>query len=125
MLGAPSTHPDDMRGAFADRLAEARRGKPKCSKDNVLVRVRMLDGSETLFLAQPFSDSEDSSRPLAVGTELHGPETDQFLARVGRYYRSRSECRFDYDLEFRTDADYRRARTRYERYFYPGKIAAR
>jgi hypothetical protein len=110
--------------AHEDRIrTEARRGKPTCASSNVLLRV-VADGGQTsldLLETPPFEGNFRRAQHFATGADI-----DQLLLAVESFYAkrkaSKAECAFDYELWWRTDSDYRSARQRFERHFYPARL---
>jgi len=106
---------------FIEAIENLKRGYALCHKDNnTLIEASVQNGEETLHVIG------DIPSDLVVNL-VKGDQTsdlDQivsFIQDVHRYARDH-ECRFNYRLKYATDHDYRKARERFERYFYPEKI---
>jgi len=125
MYGAASTSPDDIIKGVQIRVRDARRGAPRCVEDsNTLIEADVVDGITTVRLAltadpTTLASLGDSAVTFRAGQELRDNDIDRFLARVAIFYAAHHQCRFDYALNYRTDSDYRIARTTLEQYFYP------
>jgi hypothetical protein len=111
---------------YGDAVArEARRGKPKCRPDNILVDVLADAGAVSVTLRQGFANASAAYSPgqrLSDRTQING-----LLSAVERFYNDpgRQEpagCVFDYSLSWRGDSDYRSGREQFERYFYPAGL---
>lgn len=111
--------PLDTQQAITDAVkkfgADARRGKPGCRVSNILLSAVVADGQMSATLHQ-------TVQGYAAESVLSGRRLERLLADVSAFYRERrsdgSECVFDYNLRWRTDADYRMGRQHFERYFY-------
>jgi hypothetical protein len=123
---------DSVEGAkraleeYGDAVArEARRGKPKCRPDNILIDVLADAGAVSVTLRQGFADGSSAYSP---GQRLSGrTQIDGLLSAVERFYsdpghQSPTGCVFDYSLSWRGDSDYRSGREQFERYFYPAGV---
>jgi len=121
ILGARGKSESELTEAFRDRVAEAKRGHPRCRNENVLVEASVINGTESVRLLQDVASTGPTK--WTSGRELTRDEIGSFLAAVRLFYGSRSpECRFDYRLVFGSDSDYRYARQRYEQYFYAAQL---
>ncbi|PYR93564.1 MAG: hypothetical protein DMF84_09180 [Acidobacteria bacterium] len=129
MLGAPSISREDLKQAFDKKLADtadaARRGKPKCAEDNVLIDVEALDGAFVVRLAAQDQTSVNWL-PMAVrlkgnGGEIEAAMIPALLDAVMQRYAAQ-DCRFDYRLRYRSAEDYHSAREKFEAFFYPARI---
>jgi hypothetical protein len=119
--------------AVKEFVAEAGRGYPKCQDNNLLVRVSVLNGDETMVLTADspslwqFFISRGISRP-AIGVQVPSSRLTDFLAGVSDYYQAKSResrgCRFDYWLTYATAEDYLYGRRKFEDYFYAGRITS-
>jgi hypothetical protein len=124
MYGAASAKPTDVKRAVDERISNARRGAPKCVEANTLIEADVVDGATIVRLvatADPtvlisIGNGDTTFRP---GQVLAGDEVRRFLAGIAVFYAHNQQCRFDYSLNYRTDTDYRLARTTLEQYFYP------
>jgi hypothetical protein len=114
---------EDMEKAVDQIKRDAKRGRPACTADNVLVDVMADAGSTTVTLRQSLALASvvkyERGRTLRTQDEI-----DRFLADVGAFYRSLpngvpANCVFDFRHSWRTDSDYRMTRERFEHYFYP------
>jgi len=126
--GGPIADFDTLKKLIAareDRIRnEARRGKPVCAAANVLVRAVVDNGAVGLVLLEDF-EHEKYRVPKNTGLD-EGSALNDFLAVVQGVYAARrqagADCVYDYELRWRTDTDYRVARQRFERYFYPARV---
>jgi hypothetical protein len=133
-IGTTASTPEEMKIAIEEYrklvAAEARRGKPKCQVANTIVEVSQLDGQLELHLQAGVEKLLNNLQPppenrFIQGQVLTNPnQIESFLLSIGHYYGSHDDCRFDYRLIYKTDKDYRIARGRFERYFYPESISA-
>lgn len=112
--------------------ATAKRGFPECrTGGNVLLHARATDMGLELRLSQ------DAWQPIAEELGIQFPAAmlspsavdsrlPEILRAAERFYSSRKSrqrpCRFDYTLEWTSDAGYRTSREALERYFYPAGI---
>ena len=124
MYGADSASPDDINKAVQTRVRDARRGAPRCVDSNTLIEADVVDGITTVRLAvtadpMTLASLGDGTVTFRAGQEMQDNDIDRFLARVAVFYAAHHQCRFDYALTYRTDSDYRIARTTLEQYFYP------
>lgn len=120
MVGAPSAGAQDI----LERIAFLKRGYPVCQKNNTLIEVQMRQGRLLFKIIEspPATMPGDAATPLVRGFETADPrEIQPAIVRLFQYEKS-SKCRFDYRLIYTTDTDYRMAREKFERYFYPEKI---
>jgi hypothetical protein len=115
MLDAHDITDEALREALQRRIQEAKRGSPVCLTDNVLVHVSRTDGVDVLTVRQDTQSLLPGGR-WAAGAQLQDErEIQEFLQAVQIYYhQAQKKCRFDYRLTYKTDADYRLGRTRYE-----------
>jgi TolA-binding protein len=117
MMGAKVS----TKEGFHEAIESLKRGYALCQKDsNTLIEASVQNGDETLHVIG------DIPSDLAVNL-VKGDRTsdlDQivlFIQDVYHYQRDH-ECRFNYRLKYATDNDYRKARERFEKYFYPEKM---
>ena len=106
---------------FHEAIENLKRGYALCHKDNnTLIEASVQNGEETLHVIGDIPS--DLVVSLVKGDQTS--DLDQivsFIQDIHRYARDH-ECRFNYRLKYATDHDYRKARERFERYFYPEKI---
>ena len=127
MLGANSVDPEELKRALEKKISDAvegaKRGKPKCAEENVLVEARVLDGvSQLAIIAQNAGTLEwlkaAGIRAAASGYVMADSEIPMLIGAVTRKYAA-ADCRFDYRLTYRTADDYLAGRERFEATFYP------
>ena len=127
MLGANSVDPEELKRALEKKIADAvegaKRGKPKCAEENVLVEARVLDGvSQVAIVAQNGGTldwlKKAGIRSAASGYVMTDLEIPMLIGAVNRKY-AEADCRFDYRLTYRTADDYLAGRERFETMFYP------
>jgi hypothetical protein len=103
----------------------AKRGSPPCSMTNNIVGVaRVKTGDVELQLSQAFPQFGQGLEADAI---LRADQLRSFFGNVLAFYDRQkqrgNDCRFDYRLEWVTDADYRSGREQFEQpYFYPAGI---
>ena len=106
---------------FHEAIENLKRGYALCHKDNnTLIEASVQNGEETLHVIGDIPS--DLVVSLVKGDQTS--DLDQivsFIQDIHRYARDH-ECRFNYRLKYATDHDYRKARERFERYFYPEKM---
>ena len=122
-LGAPEPIRDKvsieeaLRIFMAGVAEEARRGKPSCADNNILIEVERDQGRVSLTIQEPFPPDEGTYLPSQT---LVGSDIEMFLSVLSRHYRAREqECVFDFRLLWRTDRDYRLGKQEFDPYFYP------
>jgi hypothetical protein len=125
-LAKPIRSVEEAKEAIDKVKFEAKRGRPACATDNVLVNVDADAGRLTATVRQEFSADGHTYVP---GQHVEGAQIQSLLDDVGAFYRLRrtkgqSDCVYDFALSWRTDADYRSARELFEHYFYPAAIKA-
>lgn len=117
MVGAKAS----TKEGFHEAIEDLKRGYALCLKDNnTLIEASVQNGEEILHVIGDIPS--DLVVNLAKGDQTS--DLDQivlFIQDVHRYAREH-ECRFNYRLKYATDHDYRMARERFERYFYPEKM---
>ncbi len=117
MVGATGS----TKEGFHEAIESLKRGYALCQKDNnTLIEASVQNGVETVKVIG------DIPSDLAVNLLKEDQTSDleqivSLIHDVFEYEKDRS-CRFDYRLKYATDADYRKAREGYEKYFYPEKM---
>jgi len=117
MVGAKGS----TKEGFHEAINSMKRSYALCHKDNnTLIEASVLHGEETVHVIG------DIPPDLEMGL-LQGDQTSELeqivslIHDVFQYEKDHS-CRFNYRLKYATDADYKKAREVYEKYFYPEKI---
>ena len=123
-LAKPIRNLEDAKDALNKNSADARRGRPRCRTDNVLVDVQADSGPGLVTIRQ---ELRSGGRVYSRGGQLRlTGEIAEFLDEVDAFYQTRRneqrDCVFDFTLTWRTDSDYRRARELFEQHFYPARI---
>lgn len=117
MVGAKGT----TKEGFQEAIDGLRRGYPSCQTDNnTLIEASIQNGMESVHVIGEIpSDLEVS---LAEGNQTS--DLDQIVSFIQDVYQYEKDhnCRFNYRLKYATDNDYRKARERFEKYFYPEKM---
>ncbi|SLM49871.1 protein of unknown function [Nitrospira japonica] len=116
MVGAKAA----SRDGFQEAVENMKRGYTLCQKDNVLIEASIQNGEESIRVIGDIPSGLDTS--LAKGE--YTSDLDQivpFMQDVYQYEKDR-KCRFNYRLQYVTDNDYRKARERFEKYFFPEKM---
>jgi hypothetical protein len=129
MVGADSTKLDELIRAYKQRIADvqeaAKRGKPKCVDDNVLVAVEAAHGGAKTVVATRDSTVLDWIAKRGVdastGDEISETMSSHLFEATQAWYATR-DCRFDYRLSYVTPEDYHRARETFEVLYYPAGI---
>lgn len=107
-------------------MFEAGRGKPKCQDDNVLVDIRLINGTTTVRV---LTDSPALRTSLAAQQiKFHAgaiitneSDIDAILRGAATFSKTGvrdGDCRFDYRFTYATFEDYYTGRERFEKYFY-------
>jgi hypothetical protein len=117
MVGARGS----TKEGFHEAIESLKRGYALCQKDNnTLIEASVQNGVETVRVIGDIpSDLEVS---LLKGNQTSDLEQIVSLIHDVFEYEKDHSCRFDYRLKYATDADYRKAREGYEKYFYPEKM---
>ena len=116
MVGAKAA----SRDGFQEAVENMKRGYALCQKDNVLIEASIQNGEESIHVIGDIPSGLDTN--LAKGEFTS--DLDQivpFMQDVYQYEKDR-KCRFNYRLQYATDNDYRKARERFEKYFFPEKM---
>jgi len=116
MVGAKAA----SRDGFQEAVENMKRGYALCQKDNVLIEASIQNGEESIQVIGDIPSGLDTN--LAKGEFTS--DLDQivpFMQDVYQYEKDR-KCRFNYRLRYATDNDYRKARERFEKYFFPEKM---
>ncbi|MDF0643925.1 MAG: hypothetical protein P0111_07830 [Nitrospira sp.] len=116
MVGAKAA----SRDGFHEAVETLKRGYVLCQKDNVLIEASIQHGEESIRVIGEVPSDLDTN--LAKGEFTS--DLDQivpFVQDVYQYEKDR-KCRFNYRLQYATDNDYRKARERFEKYFFPEKM---
>lgn len=116
MVGARAA----SRDGFQEAVETLKRGYALCQKDNVLIEASIHNGEESIRVIGEVPSDLDTN--LAKGEFTS--DLDQivpFMQDVYQYEKDR-KCRFNYRLQYATDNDYRKARERFEKYFFPEKM---
>ncbi|BFU93382.1 MAG: protein of unknown function [Nitrospira sp.] len=116
MVGAKAA----SRDGFQEAVETLKRGYVLCQKDNVLIEASIQNGEESIRVIGEVPSDLDTN--LAKGEFTS--DLDQivpFMQDVYQYEKDR-KCRFNYRLQYVTDNDYRKARERFEKYFFPEKM---
>lgn len=121
-LPRPIRSVEDAKAAVGMIKDEAKRGRPACSPNNILLDVTADGGAVLATVRQSFVGAYTAGQDLRTSVEIEG-----FLQRVSVHYKtlqseSGRDCVFDFSLSWRTDQDYRSSRELFERYFYPARI---
>lgn len=116
---------DDAKKALDKVQHDAKRGRPACQEQNILVDVVAADGSVEVRLRQSFAFG--AARYQEGQVLRSGDEVRHLLQFIDDFYTTQrlakqSDCVFDYSLTWITDLDYRSAREVFERYFYPAGV---
>ena len=106
---------------FHEAIENLKRGYALCHKDNnTLIEANVQNGEETL---QVIGDiPSDLIVNLVKGDQVSDIEKIVSFNQDVYQYERDHKCRFNYRLKYATDNDYRKARERFEKYFYPEKI---
>lgn len=116
MVGAKAA----SRDGFQEAVETLKRGYALCQKDNVLIEAIIQDGEESIRVIGEVPSDLDTN--LAKGEFTSDLEQIvPFMQDVYQYEKDR-KCRFNYRLHYATDNDYRKARERFEKYFFPEKM---
>jgi hypothetical protein len=107
-------------------LFEAGRGKPKCQDDNLLLEVRLINGSTSVKVLSECQRLRDElllkGIGFRVGAVFSAPSAVDSVLAAARDFRRGSgpdgECRFDYHFVYATNDDYYEGRERFEKYLY-------
>jgi len=124
-LPTPIRDLDTAKTAIENIRADARRGRPACESDNVLLDVLADSGKVSATMRRGFSTD---MHVYSQGQRLDSAgQIDSILREVDQFYQGRavngqSNCVFDFALVWRTDSDYRAAREKFEHHFYPERI---
>lgn len=106
---------------FQEAVESLKRGYALCRKDNnTLIEASIRNGVETLQVIGAIPT--DLVVHLVKGDRTS--DLDQIVSFVQDVYQYEIDhkCRFNYRLKYATDNDYRKARERFEKYFYPEKM---
>lgn len=106
---------------FQEAVESLKRGYALCRKDNnTLIEASIRNGVETLQVIGAIPT--DLVVHLVKGDQTL--DLDQIVSFVQDVYQYEIDhkCRFNYRLKYATDNDYRKARERFEKYFYPEKM---
>ena len=111
------------------------RDNPPClpePRGNTLLYVEVIDGrTQVEVLREPVKLNEtlraSGVAPIIKGQVVTDPDRiDALLAASTKSTILRNgkavACRFDYSLTYGSDEDYRRARTKFEKYLYPARL---
>ncbi len=117
MVGAKGS----TKEGFHEAIESLKRGYALCQKDNnTLIEASVQNGVETVQVIGDIpSDLEVS---LLKGNQTSDLEQIVSLIHDVFEYEKDHSCRFNYRLKYATDADYRKAREGFEKYFYPEKM---
>jgi hypothetical protein len=116
MVGAKAA----SRDGFQEAVETLKRGYALCQKDNVLIEASIQNGEESIRVIGEVPSDLDTN--LAKGEFTSDLEQIvPFMQDVYQYEKDR-KCRFNYRLHYATDNDYRKARERFEKYFFPEKM---
>lgn len=116
MVGAKAA----SRDGFQEAVETLKRGYALCQKDNVLIEAIIQDGEESIrVIGDVPSDLDTNLSKGEFTSDLE--QIVPFMQDVYQYEKDR-KCRFNYRLSYATDNDYRKARERFEKYFFPEKM---
>ena len=124
-LAKPIRNLDEARAAIDNIKVAAKRGRPPCGADNVLLNVSADSGVTVATVRQ---DQIFRGHRYSAGQRLVGKDLESFFSDVEAFYQGRrvplggGDCVYDFALVWRTDADYRAARELFERHLYPAGI---
>ena len=106
---------------FQEAIESLKRGYALCQKNNnTLIEASVLNGAESLQVIGEIPS--DLIVNLAKGDQT--ADLDQIVSFIQDVYQYEKDhgCRFNYQLKYATDNDYRKAREGFEKYFYPEKM---